>query len=320
MEIKEEPVNDKIKDTLPVKDENAESKQVKDVEEKKPNVIKRFFHSITVEPILWCYCIPSAISAIAVAQLYLEKACRAGFDYSDEICDGLLIHHFQNLSHYEEETQKLVAEVNAWKLPLSTFLPALIILFVGSWSDRRGLRKPCMLIPIIGEFISTMWLLLSTYSMKDISIQITGLLEGLFTSFSGGLSVLLMGIFSYLGDITSEEDRTLRIGVASISVTVGFLIGGAVSGYLFEQLGYFGIFGLSAVLYAVGILYGQFCVKESEIKVEHRKINFCVDFFDPRHVLETIRVCLKRRPEYGRLKIFLSLAVFLIALGPGLGE
>lgn len=310
MENKDEGT-ERSKDELPPKDD-------KPVE--KPNVIKQFFKSITVEPILWCYCIPSAISAIAVAQLYLEKACRAGFDYDDEICDGLLIHHFQNLTQYEQETQKLVSEVNAWKQPLATFLPALIILFVGSWSDRRGLRKPCMLIPMIGEFINSIWLLVSTYFMKDISIHITGLIEGLCTSFSGGLSVMLMGIFSYLGDITSEEDRTLRIGIASISVTVGFLIGGAISGYLFELIGYFGIFCLSAVLYAIGILYGHFWVKESQIKVEPRKTNFCVDFFDPRHVIDTIKVCFKKRTDYGRLKIFLLLAIFLIALGPGLGK
>lgn len=27
----------------------------------------------------------------------------------------------------------------------------IMILFAGGWSDKRGRRKPCMLIPLLGE-------------------------------------------------------------------------------------------------------------------------------------------------------------------------
>lgn len=26
-----------------------------------------------------------------------------------------------------------------------------MILFAGGWSDKKGIRKPCMLLPLIGE-------------------------------------------------------------------------------------------------------------------------------------------------------------------------
>lgn len=29
-----------------------------------------------------------------------------------------------------------------------------MILFAGGWSDRKGTRKPCMLLPLIGELAS----------------------------------------------------------------------------------------------------------------------------------------------------------------------
>lgn len=32
-----------------------------------------------------------------------------------------------------------------------TVFGILMILFAGGWSDRTGRRKPCMLLPLIGE-------------------------------------------------------------------------------------------------------------------------------------------------------------------------
>lgn len=37
-----------------------------------------------------------------------------------------------------------------WRTTDSVF-GIIMILFAGGWSDKRGKRKPCMLIPLLGE-------------------------------------------------------------------------------------------------------------------------------------------------------------------------
>lgn len=45
---------------------------------------------------------------------------------------------------------------------------------------------------------------------------------------------MLMGVFSYIADVTSEEDRTLRIGILNLCFSLGVPIGMAFSGILLK--------------------------------------------------------------------------------------
>lgn len=53
--------------------------------QKYKNIIK----SITVEPMLLCYVIPSTLNLLAIQNLNLDKACRVNMNYGDLICDTL---------------------------------------------------------------------------------------------------------------------------------------------------------------------------------------------------------------------------------------
>ena len=150
--------------------------------------------------------------------------------------------------------QQLVAGMAGWKTVLQSALPCLLILFWGSWSDRHGRRKPCMLIPIVGEFITAIGLILCTYFDK-LPMEVAGVTEALFPGLTGDLSLLLfdfllitmffftllggwftmlMGIFSYIADVTTEEQRTLRIGIVNLCFSLGIPIGMAFSGILLK--------------------------------------------------------------------------------------
>lgn len=50
----------------------------------------------------------------------------------------------------------------------------------------------------------------------------------------GGWFTMLMGIFSYVADVTTEEDRTLRIGIVNLCFSLGIPIGMAFSGILLK--------------------------------------------------------------------------------------
>lgn len=45
---------------------------------------------------------------------------------------------------------------------------------------------------------------------------------------------MLMGVFSYIADITTEEERTLRIGIVNLCFSLGVPIGMAFSGVLLK--------------------------------------------------------------------------------------
>ncbi|GBP08107.1 Solute carrier family 46 member 3 [Eumeta japonica] len=232
--------------------------------------IKHLTSLITVEPILACYVMPSVLSALATQNLYLEKACRVNLNFDDHICDALTRRDTANYTYQEEEVQKLVASVAGWKTVLQSFLPCIILIFLGAYSDRVGQRKFCMLLPIIGEFLTSVGLIVNTYFFYELPIEVAAITEAIFPALTGGWFTMFMGIFSYIADITTEEQRTLRIGVVNMFYSLGVPIGAALSGILVRKIGLYGVFSLSATLYIMSFIYG-YCrieeVKRPETKV-----------------------------------------------------
>lgn len=104
-------------------------------------VLPKVARKITVEPLLTLYIIANILTAFSAQNLYLEKACRVNLNFGDEICSALARRETQNFTSQEIQVQKLVASMNGWKMIVQTFIPCLMILFVGSWSDRNGRRK-----------------------------------------------------------------------------------------------------------------------------------------------------------------------------------
>lgn len=45
---------------------------------------------------------------------------------------------------------------------------------------------------------------------------------------------MLMGVFSYVADITTKEERTLRIGIVNLCISLGVPVGMAFSGILLK--------------------------------------------------------------------------------------
>lgn len=97
--------------------------------------------NVTIEPILPLYTIACILTGMAAQNLYIDKACRVNLGYSDEVCDGLLKRESGKYLEEEKEVQKLVTLMTGWKMTIQTSIPCLVILFVGSWSDRNGRRK-----------------------------------------------------------------------------------------------------------------------------------------------------------------------------------
>ncbi|XP_041975984.1 proton-coupled folate transporter-like [Aricia agestis] len=323
---KVEDDNKEENETSPLKPEENVSSE-KEKETKKVTLlqkIKNIKDNVTVEPIMACYVMPSVLASLAVQNLNLEKACLVNLNFSSEVCEALKLRQTENYTEYEEQVQTLTAEVQAWKNVVQTAIPVLIILFVGAWSDRTGKRKACIMIPIVGEFVGCLGLIISTIFFYELPVEFTALAESLPSALTGGWYTNFVGAFSYIGDITTKEERTYRVGIVNLCMSLGYPVGSALSGVLLSWLGYYGVFGISLSLYVFSIAYGYLClkdpIKKDAVVIEGGCFNFLREFFNFRLVLETFKVAFRKGPGNRRLRVCLLLLCVCVIFGPMQGE
>lgn len=146
--------------------------------------IHYIYDRITLEPMVACFVLPSMLLMLGVQNLNLEKACRVNLDYNETVCDALRVRETAHYADQEVEIQKLVARMTGWKTAINSTVPCLLILFFGSWSDRHGKRKPCILIPLCGQIIMAFSLLLCVYFDRT-PIEVAIFVEVFFPCITG---------------------------------------------------------------------------------------------------------------------------------------
>lgn len=188
----------------------------------EPSWFRKVVSYISVEPFVLSWVLPSCILIVAMENLNLEKSCRVNLGLSDEICENMInktindincadvdlsanissTDHRVNLAYNvcmaETESQKLLSFVFGLRSPIAAIVPLIIVLFAGGWSDKRGIRKPLVLFPILGELIGAIILLLSSIFMNEIPMEVPAFSERVIPSLFGGQTLMLMGIYSYL--------------------------------------------------------------------------------------------------------------------------
>lgn len=303
-------------------------------EEKKMSLctkVKVILSNITVEPIMFCYVLPSVMASITTQNLTLEKSCRVNLALEKDICDALSSRNesYPNYKSNEEIVQKLSATMMIWKNVIQSLLPAFLLLFLGSWSDRHKRRKPCIINPILGEITMTVGFLLCTYFFYELPLEVNIMAEALPPGLTGGWFAMFMGVFTYISGVTSEKTRTVRIGAVNMFLNVSVCIGISLGGILYEKIGFYGVYSLSLAMYFSGLIYGIFFIKDiREIEMEkgiyeksnEKKKNVLLDFFDFNSVKKTLKVCFKKGKKNRRTRICVIMILVMVVIGPMHGE
>lgn len=226
-----------------------------------------------------------------------------------------------NYTEQEKSVQTMVTEMTAWSYPLQTALPGILTLFLGAWSDRTGNRKAFMVLPILGKLISVIGIILSTVFFFQVGLNETALLEGLPPALAGGRVAMTMAVYSYITDITSETERTYRLGIITAILTLSRPIGLALSGIMTKRFGYYGVFMVACVFYLIGFIYIVIRLKDRPKKaVDSDKQETILSVFSGQDFVATVNVAFRPREGSRRLQIILTMFAYMFIIGPVLGK
>ncbi|CAD7077737.1 unnamed protein product [Hermetia illucens] len=210
---------------------------------------------------------------------------------------------------------------------------------------------------MIGEFASVIGLLITSIFMDVIPMEFGAIIERVVPSMLGGQTLMIMGIYSYLTEITEEKDRAFRFGIFAVCANIIQLVGTPFSGTLFLQLGYVKMYIIGACILLLGILYLIFFIPEikkkpkaeetngninttfesggktiATLEIDDKKIvlkpkeeaerqkNCLVDFFDPTSAYECIQIFAKKRAHNLRTYLILLVILQLLFIAPAIGE
>uniref|UniRef100_A0A8D8YG98 Thymic stromal cotransporter homolog n=1 Tax=Cacopsylla melanoneura TaxID=428564 RepID=A0A8D8YG98_9HEMI len=149
-----------------------------------------------------------------------------------------------------------------WNSFLLYFLPSVLLLFMGSYSDRHNCRKPFMLLPILGNIFMIIGLLISVYYLKEVSLNVVGLIEAICPAITGFWYAFYMAVYTYISARTTLTERTFRIGLVSLSNTVATPLGSALAGVIIKNFGYYGTFGFVGIINISCLIYGCLHIDE----------------------------------------------------------
>lgn len=282
---------------------------------KKKTLCERFKYLrevITVEPVMGSFVMGTAITVPALMNLEFEKACRVNKGYNDTVCDAILSGHHENYTAQNNEVQMLIADMHSFLQPVQSIVPLVLILFLGSYSDRHKRRIPFLMLPIVAELVSVACLILCVVFMKTWPLEAQGVAQIVIPSFFGK-SMLIMAVYAYIADVSTLEMRTFRIAVVNIVSNICTPTAQLFSGILFAKTGYIGILVISASLYLIGLIHGLFWLKEPKQPVDVVKKSFFLDLFSYQNVVEPFKLLVTTSPQNNRVIIILvMIAIFSI--------
>jgi fucose permease len=142
-----------------------------------------------------------------------------------------------------------------------------------------------------------------------------------------------LAIYSYICDITTDENRSKRLSIMDAFYPIGVYIGMSLSSSIRQHLGLMVNFGISMALALLAMSYTLLFVKDSRVLREKRMVpqdKVCMEIqsedceysstkkvslkgvLNPDNILKGAKATFKKRPHRGRGLIFILISIFLL--------
>lgn len=161
------------------------------------------------------------------------------------------------------------------KVGIMEGIPQIVMVMIyGSYSDEMG-RKLTIMVPYIGGLV----LVLCTCLMISLDLPLyTYYIGSIINGISGSYGTMLSGVFSYLADTTTKDQRSLAIGMMETSVGLSVVISNFGVGYWLKASGPKMPSIAFSVLLSVSPIF-IFCVKESVVRTNTSERNTSCNVF-----------------------------------------
>ncbi|RZF37387.1 hypothetical protein LSTR_LSTR009738 [Laodelphax striatellus] len=270
---------------------------------------RHMLKNVTVEPMLLVYFMTVAMSQTAGLNLLLQKAC-----HPNEAPKGVDIECWD-----EAAAQDMVTKINTWKPILQNLVPVLFVVFAGPWSDSHGRRRPLMFLPIVGQVLTDLGILLNIYYWTWPP-EVTAVFECIFYGITGGKACLFIGVISYISDITSNQQRTARLGVITAIFFVGTPIGAGLSGFLRSLIGFYGVFLFSIFCDLLSLQLGYILITNPPRQHPPAKTSAWDGLVDPNEIVRSVKTVFRKRDGYERFIILAMIVISTMTACPAHGE
>ena len=197
------------------------------------------------------------LTVVAVPQVILDNVCLR--KHNETMCRAMFNGAFKK--EFDVVQKQSTLWVSGW-LVVATFVTVLTLPFVGTMSDQFG-RYAAMFLSPVSQLIQTLAFIMIIINGLDFPTWAL-LLVGPIPSLVGDISGLYVLTGSYIADITTEKNRTMRITLLEATGTMAGLLATISSGFIIERFGYMGIFVTDTGLLVLALLYLVFCVKPAK--------------------------------------------------------
>ncbi|KDR13825.1 Proton-coupled folate transporter [Zootermopsis nevadensis] len=266
---------------------------------------------ITVEPVMFLYMMAFMLTSVIEQSFFVDKACRVNLNFSDTICSNLTNKQYMD---YNKQVQVIVSDFHQYNNVATHAIPLVLALFLGAWSDRRGRKLP-LLLGLVGKLYYSVMIIVN--ALQDTwSLEVVLLSASLPSSLTGADLAIFAALFTYVADVTTVQDRTFRVTMLDITYLLTMPTGVALGKYLWSSVAGYSypiMFGINSSLLFVAILYALWQLKwrttESQQPIPR---NYFGDFFDCDHVVQSVKVVVRKRP--GNRRVYLVILFIAMAL------